>query len=165
MKNTLEKLLHSPVNIRRKKGKTALPLYLTAGREIFDVQFSGSAFCAVKLRSTENVDVRKLKHQLLSYAEAFGNPIAFCIPDLTGRKRETLIKAGIPFIAPPGQLYLPFLGVVLQDKYPKKADMAVKDMSPLEQMLLLRLLYSKKEMTKSSKDMLKAISAPEKMAG
>ena len=149
MKKTIEELLHLSVDVNQKKGKHGLPLFLTAGREIFDVYVVDSVFCVVALKNTDNTDVRKLKNQLSKYVSTFGEHVAFCIPDLTGRKREALIKAGIPFIAPPGQLYLPFLGIVLQDRYPKKQNVDAKKMSPLEQQLFLWLLYNKKEFAKS----------------
>ncbi len=149
MKEMIEKLLHVPVTICKKEGKLGLPFYLTTGRDLYDVQVMDTSFCAVAMEETENTDIRKLKHQITQYCTAFGKPVAYYIPDMTGRKREALIKSGVPFIAPPGQIYLPFLGMVLQDRYLKIIDAESKRMSPLEQQLLLWLLYNKKECSKS----------------
>lgn len=149
MKNLIEELLHTQADISRKDGKLGLPFYLTAGRELFNVNVLGNVFCIVLLKETDNTDIRKLKHQISQYCTAFSEPVAFFIPDLTNRKREALIKAGVPFIAPPGQLYLPFLGIVLSDKYVKTQNTDTKKMSPLEQQVFLWMLYNEKECTKS----------------
>lgn len=150
MKKTLEEMLHVTVSIEKKVGKSGLPFYLTAGRDIFDVQVFGVYFSAVILNETDNTDIRKIKHQKAQYESVFQEPVAFCIPDLTRTKRVALVKAGIPFIAPPSQVYLPFLGLALQEKYPKIKEEVKGQMTPLEQQLFLWLLYNNQERTKSS---------------
>ena len=149
MKKMIEELLHMKVDISKKEGKTGLPFYLTAGRELFNVNIFDSIFCIVALKETDDMDIRKLKYQVSQYCSAFNEPVAIYIPDLTARKKEALIKAGLPFIAPPGQIYLPFLGIVLSDKFVKKQDVGTKKMSPLEQQAFLWMLYNGRECTKS----------------
>ena len=149
MKKIIEELLHTQVILSKKEGKLGLPFYLTAGRELFNANIIDSVFCIVALKETDNTDIRKLKNQISQYCDAFSEPVAFFIPDLSNRKREALIKAGVPFIATPGQLYLPFLGIVLSNKYVRKQNVDTKKMSPLEQQVFLWMLYNEKECTKS----------------
>ena len=51
-----------------------------------------------------------------------------------------MIKSGIAFIDLPGNVFLPFLGIVLQDVY-KKHFVKVDKMMPATQMVFLELLY------------------------
>ena len=141
MKRTIEEMLHVTPYIKTKAGKNGLPLYLTAGVTFYDVKIYESMFSVVKLNSTENTDIHKLKHGLVQYEKAFVGNVAYCIPDITSKKRDALIKARIPFIAPPAQIYLPFLGIVLQDRFPKER-LTAKEISlcpDLRMRILIRL--------------------------
>lgn len=149
MLDTIEKTLHVNPEIKKKTGKFGLAFYLTKGRDFFDVRIYGLAFSVVVLKNTDNVDLRQLKHQIKQYEEAFAGQVAFCVPDMQRNKRDAFLKTGIPFIAPPGQIYLPFLGIALQDRYPKEKTVAKDKMTPLEQQLFLWLLYHNGEITKA----------------
>lgn len=148
MKGTLEKLLHTDVDVELKQGKSGLPMYLTAGRVFYEVRLMGASFYVVELKNTDKSDIRKLKSGMTQYEKSFGRNVAYCVSDLSSRKRDALISNGIPFIAPPGQIFLPFLGLVLQNRFPKEKT-EIKKMSPLEQLLFLFLLYDEKSFTKA----------------
>lgn len=149
MKRTLEEVFHLNPIINRKKGKFGLPFYLTAGRDFYDVQIAGTDFCVVTLKNMDNTDIRKLRHDVSLYEKAFGSHVAYCNDDLSGRKRDAFLKAGISFIAPPHQVYLPFLGIALRDKFPEQKNLVREKMSPLEQQLFLFLIYHGQEHRKS----------------
>lgn len=142
MKNILETLLHTQVDIEPHQGKTNLPFFLMSGREFYDARIYGIGVTIIRIESTENLGIRNLSHDLREYNKVFSGNVCFYIPDITRIKRDALIKAGIPFIAPPGQVYLPFLGVILQDKYGKLPQKRTGGMSPLEQEVLLYLIYN-----------------------
>ena len=148
MKDTLERLFHDRIEISIKRGKSGLPMYLTSGRLFYDVRIMGILFSVVELKDIVQTDIRKLKNGLAQYEKTFGGNVAYCISNLTARKREALIRDEIPFIAPPGQVFLPFMGIALKNAFPKDRIKAEK-MSPLEQLLFLHLLYSGKEYTKA----------------
>ncbi len=120
MKGTLEKLLHTDADVELKQGKSGLPMYLTAGRVFYEVRLMGASFYVVELKNTDKSDIRKLKSGMTQYEKSFGRNVAYCVSDLSSRKRDALISNGIPFIAPPGQIFLPFLGLVLQNRFPKE---------------------------------------------
>ena len=150
MKAMLENLLHAQVNVEAHKGKTNLPFYLTSGRAFFDAQIYGISVTIIGMGSTENLGIRNLSHDLREYEKVFPNNVCLYVPDVTRMKRDALIKAGIPFIAPPGQVYLPFLGVILQDRYEKLPHKRTGSMSPLEQEVLLFLIYNSGEHGKAA---------------
>lgn len=149
MKELLQHILHTSVDIKQKNGKYGLPLYLTSGCNFYDVSLFGILLTVVKLSGTEHMDIRKLRHNLSRYEEVFRSRICFFIPDLTRTKRDAIIKAGISFIAPPGQVYLPFLGVALNDKYPTRKFESRDKMTPVEQLLFFYLLYHNQEYIKA----------------
>ena len=74
----------------------------------------------------------KLPHQSM--------PIILCFHHLDSRQRKSLIEARLPFIVPGSQIYLPFLGAVLQERV-KTARPAPKKLSPAAQLILLHLIY------------------------
>lgn len=148
MRNALQNLFHDRVDIALKSGKFGLPMFLTAGRTFFDVQLMGMGFSVVELRDSDKTDIRRMKSGLIQYENAFGGNVAYCIRDFSPKKREALIRNDIPFIAPPGQVFLPFIGIVLKNSFPKKRPETAQ-MSPLEQLLFLYLLYSGKEHIKA----------------
>ena len=149
MIKTLENTLHMPVAIDKKTGKFGLPFYLTSGCEFYDAKVGGVGFSIVSMKQTGKTDIRKIKHQLGKYEDAFSGHVCFWIPDLTRIKRDALIKAGISFITPQGQVYLPFLGISLQDKFPKVSQDTMSLMSPLEQELFFYLIYNPGEYNKA----------------
>lgn len=66
--------------------------------------------------------------------------IVLCFKHLTSRQRKALIEARMPFIVPDSQIYLPFIGTVLQERM-KPAVTAPKKLSPGAQLVLLSLIY------------------------
>ena len=66
--------------------------------------------------------------------------IVLCFKHLDSRKRKALIQAGMSFIVPRSQIYLPFLGTVLQERM-KSVKTAPKKLSPAAQLILLYLIY------------------------
>lgn len=148
MKNTLENMFHDRVIIAARSGKSGLPMYLTAGRSFYDIRLMDMSFSVVELKDSDKTDIRKLKSGLIQYEKSFGGNVAYCISDLSARKRDALIRNEIPFIAPPGQVFLPFMGIAMKNSFPKKK-IEAKKMSPLEQLLFLYLLYNGKKYTKA----------------
>lgn len=63
-----------------------------------------------------------------------------CFKRLESRQRKALIEAKIPFIVPGSQVYLPFLGVILQERM-KSVKAAPEKLSPSAQLVLLYLIY------------------------
>ena len=103
-----------------------LPLYLVAGREFF--------FAVLPLY--DQVDV---------YRRAFDMPIAFSFSSINKRQRNTLVSKHIPFIAPPSQIYLPFLALSLSDHFPAPKNVSTDKMTASSQMLFLYFLYMAKD--------------------
>jgi len=67
-------------------------------------------------------------------------PVVLDIEGITARRRKSLIEARIPFAAPSCQIYLPFLGIALNERY--TSIKAVNEtLMPSSQLLLFHYLY------------------------
>lgn len=71
-------------------------------------------------------------------------PVVIKLESITKYRRDALIKAGIPFVVPGKQLYLPFLGTVLSERFDSETAEVVK-LIPSAQALFLYYLYSKQD--------------------
>lgn len=71
-------------------------------------------------------------------------PVVLVLQRLTSRQREQLISAGIPFVVPERQIYLPFMGTVLSEHCDLELD-EVEKLMPSAQLLLFYLIYQKKQ--------------------
>ena len=78
------------------------------------------------------------KHFLAVYATA-SVPVVLKANGLSGERRKALMEARIPFAAP-GQIYLPFMGIVLQKQLYREPKLREKLM-PSAQMLMFAYLY------------------------
>ena len=66
-------------------------------------------------------------------------PIVLQLNMLTGKRRKELLRANIPFVSP-GQIFLPFLDMNLQQRHYNKR-MSLNPLSPLSQQLLFLFIY------------------------
>lgn len=68
-------------------------------------------------------------------------PVAFCYDHLSRYQRDALVRRRIPFVAEGQQLYLPFLGVALSNRFKARVEEPAEQMTPVAQSLFLYLLY------------------------
>ena len=114
------------------------PLYLRSGKKYFLLHIGGVE-CVLIEADGKNFSLPTFRKQM---AKLSGQPkhIVLCFKHLESRQRKALIEARIPFIVPNNQVYLPFLGVVLQERM-KPVKAAPEKLSPAAQMILLYLIY------------------------
>ncbi len=109
MREYVEKALHkSRSRARRRLG---LPLYL---RGLY------SPGAVDRLRRAVRRGLPRRKPDGEDHGEAPrrpeaapGDPVAFALEGATGYRVGRMLEAGLPFIEPSGQVYLPFLGIAL----------------------------------------------------
>lgn len=114
------------------------PLYLRSGKKYFLLHIGGVE-CVLIEADEKNFSLPTFRKQM---AKLPGQPehLVLCFKRLESRQRKALIEARIPFIVPDSQVYLPFLGVVLQERM-KPVKAAPEKLSPAAQMILLYLIY------------------------
>lgn len=139
MKKQLEQYFGCEVKIREYKNKLSLPIFMTM-RDIVMVEIYGVNFAIVDVMKETELSVAAMKKQKAKYEEALQRPVAFQVALNSVSMRNALVKNGVPFVDLPGNVFLPFMGVVLQDVYRKQLVKADK-MMPATQMVFLELLY------------------------
>ena len=69
-------------------------------------------------------------------------PVVLELKQITSQKRDILIQAHIPFVVPDKQIYLPFLGIMLQEKFDTPANNQGK-FYPSTQQIFFSILLGK----------------------
>ena len=145
MKKQLEQFFGCKVKIAEYKNKMQLPIFMTM-RNISMVEIYGVNFAIIDVRREADLSVVAMKKQKARYEEALHCPIAYEVVLNSVAMRNALVKNGVSFISYPENVFLPFLGIVLQDVYRKQIVRADK-MMPATQMVFLELLYMCDEKT------------------
>ncbi len=99
-------------------------------------------------------EISKLKKHINVIRENNNYPIVLILKELTYRMKEYLIRERIPFIVDNKQIYLPFMGMYLQEKC--DSEKLGDKLLPSAQMLLLYFIYGgSKELStiKASRDL------------
>ena len=118
-----------------------LPVYISARRSFFVLSFSGLEFLLVKVAEKEKFGVVAFEKQAKLLSENYNMPVAFGLQNISRAQRDSMIERNVPFISDSGQLYLPFLGMALMDRFVQPKKINKEKMMPLTQALFLYLLY------------------------
>lgn len=128
-----------------------LPLYMVKNRGFFNACVEGVRFVVVAVLGEESFDAEALARQIKKYEQVLTRPVAFLFKNSSNAQRKSLIQERVPFIAPTSLIYLPFLGVALQNQN-RAAGVRNKDdndlpkkMTPQGQQLFLYMLYKVKD--------------------
>ena len=141
MGNMYMQLFGFEFNIEPVKIK-GLPVYITAGRSFFRLSYRDNDFILVKLSPDEKFGVVALEKQAVQISSKAESHVAFGFESISRSQRDSLMNRNIPFISDSGQLYLPFLGMMLSDKFvQKKNRTAFSKMMPITQAVYLYLVY------------------------
>ena len=143
MKKQLEQYFGCEVKIREYKNKLSLPIFMTM-RDIAMAEIYGVNFAIVDVMKEAELSVAAMKKQKAKYEEALQCPVVYQVALNSVSMRNALVKNGVPFVDLPGNVFLPFMGIVLQDVYRKQLVKADK-MMPATQMVFLELLYMNDE--------------------
>ena len=143
MKTQLEQYFGCEVKIKEYKNKLSLPIFMTM-RDIAMVEIYGVNFAIVDVMKEAELSVAAMKKQKTKYEEALQCPVAYQVALNSVSMRNALVKNGVPFVDLPGNVFWPFMGIVLQDVYRKQLVKADK-MMPATQMVFLELLYMNDE--------------------
>ncbi len=136
----LKKIFGIDFNITEIKVKD-LPVYITARRSFFKMSHSEIDFILVQVSEKERFGVLAFEKQARIIADRYGIPVAFGFGNMSRSQRDSLLEKNIPFISESGQLYLPFLGMALRDRFTHPKEVKKEKMMPITQALFLYLLY------------------------
>ena len=139
MKERLEQFFECKVKVSECKSELPLPIFMTM-RDINQIDLCGVRFAVVNIKNEAELTVAAMKKQQKQYEEALRCPVVYDVAVNSIAMRNALVRNGISFIDLPGNVFLPFMGIVLQDRYVKQHIRADK-MMPATQMVFLELLY------------------------
>ena len=145
MKKQLEKYFGCKIKIAEYKNKLPLPIFMTM-RDIMMVEIYGVNFAVIDVMKETELSVAAMKKQKAKYEEVLQCPVAYEVALNSVSMRNALVKSGVPFVNLPGNVFLPFMGIVLQDVY-RKQPVKTDKMMPATQMVFLELLYMEDEET------------------
>ncbi len=142
MNNEINKTFGTDFQIEHIEKIKGLPIYMTSGRLFYLVKDDTVSFILVKVSDNEKYGVIALNKQRKAIEEKCKLPVAFWFDNLSKYQRDSLIGHKIPFVADGIQMYLPFLGVAIQNKFRNKSEVKADKMMPITQSLLLHLIYN-----------------------
>lgn len=116
-----------------------LPLYLRSGRTYSILSLEHTELLLIRME-TNRFHLSAFLKQQKKLSEYWGGEVVLCFDTLTSYQRKTLIENHISFIVPGSQLYLPCLGILLQERAASARKSIIK-LSPSSQFLLLYFIY------------------------
>ena len=141
MREYVEKALHTRVD-REPVDASGLPLYLRGLYSLERWTAFGVPFAVAS--PVESPTVKTMAKHRDALEAALGTPVSFALEGATGYRVGRMLEAGLPFIAPDKQVYLPFLGIALSSGRSHARDRRQTDVgtfSPQAQRLALMALY------------------------
>jgi len=120
-------------------GAVKLPYYLTDHYEFKKVSID-EVLCLLMKPVGKLDTLPVIKKHISKVREAEALPIVLDLDVMTARRRKSLIEAHIPFIVPSCQIYLPFLGIALSERYPA-VNTSRDILMPSSQLILFHYLY------------------------
>jgi DNA-binding MarR family transcriptional regulator len=130
------------INVNYKPWNECVPFYLADWYTFQRASLGGVECLFVQLKS-ELPALDAIKKHLAKIAEIADMPLVLEINALNARQRKALIREHIPFVMDGAQLYLPFMGALLQERYPVPTLQSEKLM-PTSQLILFHYIYQKK---------------------
>lgn len=139
MKQFIENALHQDVKINTYKAAQKLPLILQGSYNIFVLTINGQS-CLLAEPKIE-LGLATLRKQHRSMEKLTGQFCVLYLKKLNSYPREKMLEEGIPFIWENHQIYMPFLGILLNQNEARVLKPCTK-ISFLTQKLLLMMLYN-----------------------
>ena len=136
----LKKMLGVSVKYHRWKGELELPYYITERYEMRLVELDKTK-CIFLWPNDKLSQIVSLKKQLRRIQMEEALPVVFVMDTIDSYRRTAFIKAHVPFIVPDSQIYLPFMGTCLEEKY-RQEIRSMETLQPSTQLLLFYWYYT-----------------------
>jgi DNA-binding MarR family transcriptional regulator len=129
------------IEVTKEPWEANLPFYLLDGYTFQSVKLEDTPCLFLKPKGNLPA-LNTVKKHLVKIAEISGVPLVLEIEALNARQRKALIAARIPFVADGVQLYLPFIGAALQERYSVSKPQG-NVLMPTSQRILFHYIYRK----------------------
>jgi DNA-binding MarR family transcriptional regulator len=132
--------MHVPLKLTPWGGASRLPVFLRGRYRMYAGQVLGRD--VLFLLGADDLTAGSAEKHMRALHDRWANPVVFVIGRITPRLRMRLIHAGIPFVVPGTQLYLPVLGMDLRERF-KPRSPTMRHLSPSTQTILLGALLNR----------------------
>lgn len=139
MRQMIERLLHIPCEVMDYTDFNTLPLFLRGSYHMAVVHIAGVRFLCVAPKEKLNLAV--MRRHRTKLVELTNMECAFMLETASAYTKNKMLQEGIPFILKEKELYLPFLGIVLNNRTQKEKLPPLK-ISFRTQKMLLTVLYN-----------------------
>ncbi|MBK5262785.1 MAG: hypothetical protein JJE17_09490 [Peptostreptococcaceae bacterium] len=119
----------------------SVPYFLSEKYEIRKIAID-TQNCLIIKSKTEDETVSTIKKHIQKLCAVEDVPVILEFEGITQRRRQSLIEERVSFLVRENQIYLPFMGVYLQEKF-KTAAKDVEKLQPSAQLLLFYFIYQK----------------------
>lgn len=134
----IEKTLHQKIELVPFDHTDCFPLVLRANYDCYTMKIAGQTCILAVLKEDANLSVmRKQYHNLV---QIIGQHCVLYLKKMNYYARDKMLEEGIPFIWENRQIYMPFLGILLQQNDTRDLKPCSK-ISFLTQKLLLTAIY------------------------
>lgn len=135
----IENILGLKVSQHRWEEMSQMPFYL---QDRYDIQRAniGEVSALFLFPKAELEHIAALQKHIDRIQKEAHLPIAVVLPEISRYRRNALIEAKIAFVVPGKQLYLPFMGMFLQERFDQE-NIKLENLQPATQVLFFYYLY------------------------
>lgn len=138
MKDFIEKTLHQKIEISPYKSTKSLPLVLRSNYQLYQMQIMNQI--CVLAKPKDNSGLAALRRHQKQIERFTGVYCVLYLNHLNYYSRDKMLEEGIPFVWENHQVYIPFLGMLLNQNESRQIKPCYK-ISFLSQKFLLTALY------------------------
>jgi DNA-binding MarR family transcriptional regulator len=138
----LREVLGIAVRISDWPGRRNLPFFLRDRYAFLTSEILGSPCLLIIPKEESNQTPATVKKQIVNLREKWDGEIIYVRRNISSYNRKRLIEQGVAFVIPGNQLYLPFLGVRLQEHY-RETRIERKKFRPATQAVVLCFLLNR----------------------
>lgn len=141
MERYIKDILGMRVNIQPWKNGNSLPLELQGRYDLLSISGVDSL---VVYRDSNVFQLSDFQRESRVIQQHCNYPIVLCFERITAYQRKCLIESRQSFIVPGNQLYMPFLGIALQEHF-KAPSVAGQTMTAMAQYVLMFFFYQQEQ--------------------
>ena len=107
LSNYLRTIFGTQMMLEEYHAYDSLPMYLTENYQLFKLQIDSDTYVVVKPKNAIQLNVNAIKKQLTQIQKFTSLPPVWVFENLRLSQRNALLRAGIAFVVPEKQLYIP----------------------------------------------------------
>ena len=111
----LKNNIDSRIRIKPWDRKKTIPVFLRNTYDFYEITILGEKYLLIEIIN-DMPDINAIKKHINRIEELTGKKVVLLYKEITRYRRKSLIENRIPFIIETGQIYLPFLGIILNNK-------------------------------------------------